>query len=210
MRSLADHTTHMARDGTYRDQITLHAAANLYNIDIQIVSSLRVDGQHAFNPSASVSAATVYLGHFAENHGEYYVSLEQVTDHNDGNEKYYEANDPGKGEISEDYANKMHIEQDVVNFETGGTDAKSELDSIDGNVDDTDIAVDIAKGLTRGSRTNETESELENEVDNSITNDGNKLMEAQFVSEEEIDLFATRGDVECHIEIFLMKFSKNS
>lgn len=48
----------MARDGTYGDQITLYAAANLYNIDIQIVSSLGVGGQHVFSPSASVSAAT--------------------------------------------------------------------------------------------------------------------------------------------------------
>ena len=67
----------MAHDGTYGDQITLYAAANLYNIG----------GQHAFNPSASVSAATVYLGHFAENQGEWYVSLEQVADHSDGSEK---------------------------------------------------------------------------------------------------------------------------
>ena len=87
MRSLADYITHMARDGTYGNQITLYAAANLYNIDIQIVSSLRVGGQHAFNPSASVSAATMYLGHFAENQGEWYVSLEQVADHSDGSEK---------------------------------------------------------------------------------------------------------------------------
>ena len=63
----------------------------------------------------------------------------------------------------------------------------------------TDVAVDIAKGLTRGSRTNGTESELENEVNNSIANDGNKLMEVQFVPEVEIDLFATRGDDECQI-----------
>ena len=87
MRSLADYITHMARDGTYGDQITLYAAANLYKIDIQIVSSLRVGGQHAFNPSSSVSAATVYPGHFAENQGEWYVSLEQVADHSDGSEK---------------------------------------------------------------------------------------------------------------------------
>ena len=82
-----DYITHMARDGTYGDQITLYAAANLYNIDIQIVSSLGVGGQHVFSPSASVSAATVYLGHFAENQGEWYVSLEQVADHSDGSEK---------------------------------------------------------------------------------------------------------------------------
>ena len=69
MRSLADYITHMARDGTYEDQITLYAAANLYKIDIQIVSSLRVGGQHAFNPTDSIQA-TVYPGHFAENQGE--------------------------------------------------------------------------------------------------------------------------------------------
>ena len=40
MRSLADYITHMARDGTYGDQITLYAAANLYKIDIQIVQQL--------------------------------------------------------------------------------------------------------------------------------------------------------------------------
>ena len=66
IRSLADYITHMAHDGTYGDQITLYAEVNLYKIDIQIVSSLRVGGQHAFNPSASVSTATVYL----ENQGE--------------------------------------------------------------------------------------------------------------------------------------------
>ena len=53
-----DYITHMARDGTYGDQIT--------NIDIQIVSSLGVGGRHVFSPSASLSAATVYLGHSAK------------------------------------------------------------------------------------------------------------------------------------------------
>ena len=66
----------------------------------------------------------------------------------------------------------MHIEQDVVDFEMGDTDAKSGPDSIVGNGDDTDIAVDIAEELTHGIRTNETESELRNEVDNGIANDG--------------------------------------
>ena len=103
-------------------------------------------------------AATVYLGHFAENQGDHYVSLEQVADHNDASEKDYDANDPGEGEISEDYANKMHIEQDVIDFEMGDTDAKSRPDSIVDIGDDTDIAIDIARGLTHGSRKNETES----------------------------------------------------
>ena len=55
-----------------------------------------------FSPLASVSAATVYLRHFAQNQGEQYVSLEQVADHNDASGKEYDANDPGEGEISED------------------------------------------------------------------------------------------------------------
>ena len=92
----------------------------------------------------------------------------------------------------------MHIEQDVVNFEMSDTDAQGDPVGIS-SFKRTDVAVDIAKGLTRGSRTNETESELENEVNNSIANDGNKLMEVQFVPEVEIDLFATRGDDECQI-----------
>ena len=141
-------------------------------------------------------AATVYLGHFAENQGDHYVSLEQVADHNDASEKDYDANDPGEGEISEDYANRMHIEQDVIDFEMGDTDAKSGPDSIVDIGDDTDIAIDIARGLTHGSRKNETESELQNEVDNGIANNGDKLMEVQFVSDVDIDVFTTRGDDE--------------
>ena len=112
--------------------------------------------------------------------------------------KNNDINDPGEGEISEDYANKMHIEQDVVNFEMSDSYAKSGPVGIS-CFKRTDIAVDIAKGLTRGKRTNQMKSELENEVNNSIANDGNKLMEVQFVSEVEIDLFATGGDDECHI-----------
>ena len=111
--------------------------------------------------------------------------------------KNNDINDPGEGEISEDYANKMHIEQDVVNFEMSDTYAKSGPVGIS-CFKRTDIAVDIAKGLTLGSRIN-LKSELENEVNNSIANDGNKLMEVQFVSEVEINLFATGGDDECHI-----------
>ena len=156
-----------------------------------------------FGPSASVAkcfSSYRVPGHFAENQGEHYVSLEQVTDHNNGSDKEYEANDPGEGEISEDYANKMHIEQDVVNFEMSDTYAKSGPVGIS-CFKRTDIAVDIAKGLTRGSRTNKTESELQNQVDNGIADDGNKLMEVRFVSDVEIDLFTTRGNDECHIRI---------
>ena len=50
------------------------------------MSSLGAGGQHVFSPSASNITATVYLGHFAENQGEHYVSLEQVVaDHDNDN-----------------------------------------------------------------------------------------------------------------------------
>ena len=65
--SWSNYTNHMSQDGAYGDQLTLYAAANLYNIDVQIVFSLGAGGQHVFSPSASIATATVYLGHFAEN-----------------------------------------------------------------------------------------------------------------------------------------------
>ena len=37
---------------------------------------------------------------------------------------------------------------------------------------------------------------MQNEVDNGIANNGDKLMEVQFVSDVDIDVFKTRGDDE--------------
>ena len=46
-----------------------------------------------FRPSASISTATVYLGHFAENQGEHYMSLEQdMADYDNGEEESAESN----------------------------------------------------------------------------------------------------------------------
>ena len=63
----------MAKSNTFGDQITLFAAENLYNINIQVISTLGPGAQHLFEPSSSVPLGTVYLGHFAA--GEHYVSL---------------------------------------------------------------------------------------------------------------------------------------
>ncbi|PFX15648.1 hypothetical protein AWC38_SpisGene20130 [Stylophora pistillata] len=72
-------------------------------------------------------------------------------DHNDGSEEDNEADDPGEGEISEDYANKMHIElnfemDDTVDYQDD-TDAKSGPDNMVDDGDDMDMTADIAKGL---------------------------------------------------------------
>ena len=60
---------------TFGDQLTLYAAANLYNVNVHVISSLGVGANHTFSPSFSIPLTTVYLGHLAENHGEHYVSL---------------------------------------------------------------------------------------------------------------------------------------
>ena len=41
---------YMAQNHTYRDQLTLFAAANLYNLNIQVVSSLGPGASHTFHP----------------------------------------------------------------------------------------------------------------------------------------------------------------
>ena len=66
----------MAKNGTYGDQITLQAAADLYNIEIVVVSTLGPDATAVISPSSSIPTARVQLGHYAENHGEHYICVE--------------------------------------------------------------------------------------------------------------------------------------
>ena len=66
----------MAMNGTYGDQITLQAAADLYNIEIVVVSTLGPDATAVISPSSSIPTARVQLGHYAENHGEHYICVD--------------------------------------------------------------------------------------------------------------------------------------
>ena len=66
----------MAKNGIYGDQITLQAAADLYNIEIVVVSTLGPDTIAVISPSSSIPTARVQLEHYAENHGEYYICME--------------------------------------------------------------------------------------------------------------------------------------
>ena len=61
----------MARSNTFGDQLTLYAAANLFNINIHVISTLGPGAGHTFHPISSYAMGTVHLGHFAENHGEH-------------------------------------------------------------------------------------------------------------------------------------------
>lgn len=63
----------MAKNGTYGDQITLQAAADLYNIEIVVVST---DATAVISPSSSIPTARVQLGHYAENPGEHCICMD--------------------------------------------------------------------------------------------------------------------------------------
>ena len=48
-----DHIQQMDIEGTYEDKLTLRAFANIFNIEIKIVSTLGNDGQVSINPENS-------------------------------------------------------------------------------------------------------------------------------------------------------------
>lgn len=65
----------MARNGTYGDHLTLQAAADLFNVEFIVVSSLGPDATTVISPLNSVPISSFYIGHFAEGDGEHYVAL---------------------------------------------------------------------------------------------------------------------------------------
>lgn len=75
-QSWADYLVNMTQDHTFGDQLTLFATANLFNVNIQIVSLLATGAIHVFQPTSRIPIATLlFLGHSAENHGEHYIAL---------------------------------------------------------------------------------------------------------------------------------------
>ena len=69
----------MATNDTYGDQIILQAAADLYNIEVLVVSTLGHNAITLISPSASILYGRVQLGHYAEQHGEHYICVEGGT-----------------------------------------------------------------------------------------------------------------------------------
>ena len=61
----------MARDGRYGDHLTLQAAADVFNIQIVIYSTLGTMATQTISPMNSSPTATFYLGHFTEGAGEH-------------------------------------------------------------------------------------------------------------------------------------------
>jgi len=65
----------MAQDGEYGDQIALQAAAEIFNIEIFVVSSLGPDATADIAEKSIIPMAQIQLGHFAEGDGEHYVCV---------------------------------------------------------------------------------------------------------------------------------------
>ena len=72
----AEYLHSMVKNGTYGDQITLKAAADLYNIEIVVVSTLGPDTTAVISPSSYIPTARVQLGQYAENHVEHYICVD--------------------------------------------------------------------------------------------------------------------------------------
>ena len=75
----SEYLEEMAQSGTYGDHITINAASNLYNIELEIISSLgpaaRTRIQPEFEPTARFST-----GHIAEGQGEHFLVLRRCLD----------------------------------------------------------------------------------------------------------------------------------
>lgn len=90
----------MARSNTFGDQLTLFAAANLFNVNVHVISTLGPGASHTFQPTFSNAMGTVHLGYFAENHGEHYVSLAAWSQSN-------------AGSTSDDLTNCENVNEDI-------------------------------------------------------------------------------------------------
>jgi len=128
--SLQEYLQYMARKNTFGDQLTLFAAANLYNIDLQIASTLGAGAQHVFHPSSSIPLATVYLSHFAENHGERYVSLiREFNSDTSTSDDHTGPSDVDAGGVNDDVGNVNNDASDVNNDAGDGNNDAGDVHS---------------------------------------------------------------------------------
>ena len=72
-----DYIQQMDIEGTYGDELTLRAFANIFNIEIEIVSTLGNDGRVSTSPENSNPLGRLTLVHLAEGQGDHYVCLQR-------------------------------------------------------------------------------------------------------------------------------------
>lgn len=96
----------MAEDGTYGDEITLHAISNMFDVQITIVSSLGQEGRVEILPENTIPFGRIILGHFAEGHGDHYIALEELNQDPTGDDSYVISEDEFS-ELSNDNDNSI-------------------------------------------------------------------------------------------------------
>ena len=64
-------------ESTYGDKLTLRPLSNIFNIEIEIVSTLGNDGRVSINPENSNPLGRITLGYFVEGQGHHYVCLQR-------------------------------------------------------------------------------------------------------------------------------------
>ncbi|PFX23704.1 hypothetical protein AWC38_SpisGene11749 [Stylophora pistillata] len=108
--------SYMMQNQTFGNQLTLYAAANLYNVNVHVISSLGVGANHTFSPSSSIPLTTVYLGHFTENHGEHYDSLTPAVQNSVGgfNDFMEDEDDGGDATTDDDTPDAADVTDYVV------------------------------------------------------------------------------------------------
>ena len=78
-----DYIQQMDIKGTYGDELILRAFANIFIIEIEIVSTLGNDGRVSINQENSNPLGRITLGHFAEDQVDHYVCLQRETAEDD-------------------------------------------------------------------------------------------------------------------------------
>ena len=130
----AEYLNTMAKNSTYGDQLSLQAMANLYLVEIIVISSLGPAGRTFISPQNCEPVAQDFLGHFSEDEGIHYVCLvannrvhqesdEETRNENenilqDGEENEHEQNDHENGIENDAVLSKD--EQNVKNSENHG------------------------------------------------------------------------------------------
>ena len=99
----------MVQSGTYGDHITLQAASNLYNIEIEIASSMGLHALTMIQPQEYEPITRFCLGHFTESNGEHYIAWDRyfvalsVSECDGGKETKSPFNSDGTNDMLNDY-----------------------------------------------------------------------------------------------------------
>ena len=78
----SNYLLNMQQMNTYGDHLAVQRASTMFNIQFVIVSTLGVDATSIISPCGQYdSLPLLVLGHFAEGHGDHYVSLDGPVTH---------------------------------------------------------------------------------------------------------------------------------